>query len=51
MLLTGMQTHTAPRQGWRTLTSVEKQARLAGLRQRQQQQLVRDARVLRLHEG
>jgi hypothetical protein len=53
VLLTGMQTlstHRAGRPDWRSLTSTEKQRRLAALRQRQQQQLVRDARVLRLRE-
>lgn len=47
-LLTGMQTLSAHRPDWRSLTHTEKQRRLAGLRQRQHQQVARDARVLLL---
>jgi hypothetical protein len=43
-----MQIHSATRREWRSLTSVEKQRRLAGLRRRQHQQVARDARVLLL---
>jgi len=43
-----MQTLSATRPEWRSLTLAEKQRRLAGLRQRQRQQVARDARVLLL---
>ncbi|GAA1794786.1 hypothetical protein GCM10009795_045410 [Nocardioides hankookensis] len=45
-LLGDMQTTTDRRRAWRTLSLAEKQHRLAGLRQRQQQQVARDVRVL-----
>ncbi|GAA4698524.1 hypothetical protein [Nocardioides conyzicola] len=41
-----MQTLSATRPDWSSLTAAEKQRRLAGLRQRQHQQVARDARVL-----
>ena len=46
-----MTRHRNPRPVWRTLTPAEKQLRLERLRRAQHQQLVRDARVLTLHEG